>query len=60
MEISTLTYLCSAFKWIRFGAMCIAIANRRLNTFATDAQGNLDPVVLTAVDALREMNKIPL
>lgn len=60
MEISILTYLSSAFKWVRFGAMCIAIANRRLNTFANDVEGNLDPTVLTAVDALREMSKIPL
>ncbi|KAL7722333.1 Purine nucleoside phosphorylase [Entamoeba marina] len=60
MEVSILSLISSGLKWVRFGAVCMAIANRRLNTFATDVASNLDPTVLTAVDALREMSKIPL
>ncbi|EKE42930.1 hypothetical protein ENUP19_0079G0043 [Entamoeba nuttalli] len=60
MEISILSLISSGLKWVRFGAMCMAIANRRLNTFASDVESSLDPTVLTAVDALREMSKIPL
>ena len=60
MEVSILSLISSGLKWVRFGAICMAIANRRLNTFASDVESSLDPTVLTAVDALREMSKVPL
>ncbi|ELP93453.1 purine nucleoside phosphorylase, putative [Entamoeba invadens IP1] len=60
MEISIFSLIASGLKWVRFGAMCMVIANRKLNTFAKDTESSLDPTILTVVDALREMDKVPL
>ena len=60
MEISTLAQITQNFKWVRCGSICLAIANRRLNTFATAEASNIDPTVRVVGEALEILDKMPL
>lgn len=57
MEISTISQICQPFNWIRAGCMCMAIANRRQNTFAKNTDMTLNECILTTLEAFRILNK---
>ena len=60
MEIAAIAQITANFKWIRSGCICMAIANRKLNTFAAPEKSSIDPTLKTAADALEILDKMPL
>ena len=60
MEIAAIAQITGNFKWIRSGCICMAIANRKLNTFAAPEKSSIDPTLKTAADALEILDKMPL
>lgn len=60
MEISTIAQITQNLGFVRSGSICLAIANRRLNTFASQEKANIDSTMKVAVHALEILDKIPL
>lgn len=60
MEISTIAHITQNLGFVRTGSICLAIANRRLNTFASQEKSEIGPTMKVAVHALEILDKIPL
>lgn len=60
MEIAAIAQITQNFDWVRSGCICMAVANRRLNTFAKPEKSDINPTMKTAADALEILDKIPL
>ncbi|KAL7714024.1 Purine nucleoside phosphorylase [Entamoeba marina] len=60
MEISTIAQITQNFGFVRSGCICLAIANRRLNTFASSDKSNIDNTMIVACEALKILDKTPL
>ncbi|ELP93028.1 purine nucleoside phosphorylase, putative [Entamoeba invadens IP1] len=57
MEISTIAQVTQNFDHVHAGCICMAIANRRLNTFCDIKKSSIDPTMKVAVEALEILDK---
>nr|BAN37542.1 purine nucleoside phosphorylase, putative [Entamoeba histolytica] len=60
MEIAAIAQITQNFAWVRAGCICMAVANRRLNTFAKPEKSSIEPTMKVAADALEILDKLAL